>query len=726
MRFLSREIGRDGTTIQQMMQLIIFGIVVFAVTAGVVLVEWTPGQTSVQVGEIAKETFKAPDDATFISDIRTEEQRKKAFDSVENIVKTQDDNVRTEQLTALSKFLADADEIRAENSTETEQIAQLKLAREGLDSAEAESILALSESAWADVKAESVGLVDETMAEPIQSDQVNIAIADLPNQTSSLLTTTQRELATAISTLFITPNVFIDDEATQTKRQQASDAVTPVQIEVKSGQAIVRDGDEVTAVEVEALEKLGLLRSSQDFASRVGSAGLMAILTLALVVYLYLFNRDVWRDRQLVLVGLVVLVPVVLARLVLPDNDLQYMFPVAASAMLLAILMNIQFAAVIAALIALYIGVATTFSFELTLTYYLGALAGAFLIWRAVRTMTFIWSGVGVALAMFGVAICFQIINEQVDALDASRLLLETGVAGALAASITFLSFSILGSLFGITTHLQLQELAHPNQELLLRLAHEAPGTYHHSLLVGNLAASAAVNVGGDPLFARVAALYHDIGKMKHPTFFIENQANLENVHNSLEPSVSSKIIIDHVPDGVKMARKARLPRQIIDVIAQHHGTTRTEYFYRQALANGDDPDEADYRYAGPKPQTRETAIIMLSDSVESAVRSMAQSNRLFAPVEGQGRDAETNQLVSVVDSVIQSKIDDGQLDECPLTFNDIQKIKATFVQILEGIYHPRIEYPAEVKPGTTESQRALHQSSTEEFDSTPATSASD
>jgi putative nucleotidyltransferase with HDIG domain len=228
---------------------------------------------------------------------------------------------------------------------------------------------------------------------------------------------------------------------------------------------------------------------------------------------------------------------------------------------------------------------------------------------------------------------------------------------------------------------------------LLYRLAREAPGTYHHSIVVSNLAETGVELVGGDPLFARVAVLYHDIGKIVRPTFFVENQANRENPHDLLDPRTSAVVIIDHVLDGVRLAKRAHLPRPIVDIIEQHHGTTLIRYFYGKAVELGEPATESEFRYPGPKPQTKEAGVIMLADSVEAAVRSMAQSGSLFAPANGKS-EAAADVLDSVVRRVIQERVDDGQFDECDLTMRDIESIRRSFVQMLEGIYHPRIEYP--------------------------------
>jgi cyclic-di-AMP phosphodiesterase PgpH len=198
--------------------------------------------------------------------------------------------------------------------------------------------------------------------------------------------------------------------------------------------------------------------------------------------------------------------------------------------------------------------------------------------------------------------------------------------------------------------------------------------------------------VGGDPLFTRVAVLYHDIGKIVRPTFFIENQANLENPHELLDPRVSARVIVDHVTDGTRLAKKARLPQPMIDVIAQHHGTSLIRYFYAKTIESGEEASEEEFRYPGPKPQTNEAGVIMMADSVEAAVRATAMAGRLASAKESQREGTET--LASVVNRVIQERLDDGQLSECDVTLREVDLIRRTFVQILEGIYHPRVEYP--------------------------------
>ncbi|OPZ70969.1 MAG: hypothetical protein BWY80_01413 [Firmicutes bacterium ADurb.Bin456] len=266
-------------------------------------------------------------------------------------------------------------------------------------------------------------------------------------------------------------------------------------------------------------------------------------------------------------------------------------------------------------------------------------------------------------------------------------LLISTSLAlgitsGILSSILTNGSLPFLEHTFQITSPVRLLELSHPNNVLLKRLLTEAPGTYHHSIIVGNLAESAADAVGGESLLVRVGAYYHDIGKIKRPYFFIENQMTSDNPHDKIAPSLSTLILTSHVKDGVELAREHRLPQGIIDIIEQHHGSGLVSYFYHKALESDrtETVTEEEFRYEGPKPQTKEAALVMLADSVEAAVRSL--QNRTAGRVEG------------LVRKIIKDKLNDGQLDECDLTLKDLDIIAAAFVRVLTGIFHSRIEYP--------------------------------
>lgn len=675
-------------------RLSLFTAVLIALSVSSVAIDWGAGEIVVREGDAADQTIKAPETVTFDSELRTQEKRQAAHDDPANIALVNDESVRPEQVAAVDTFLGRVDELRSDNRMSDEaKVAAVHDLLDGLSDEDVMDILNLSDTAWQRVRSETRRLVDVTLANRLQPDDVARTKEELSRRVSALLSADEQPLAAAIARPFIRANVFVDEEQTQRNRDAAAEAVEPVTVQLLSGQAIIRDGDIVTAYDIEKLEHIGLLTQGTPLAERLGKSGLMVILSLAVAIYLYRFQHQIWQGRQLLLMTIVVLGPILMARLVLPHDEIQYMFPVAASAMLLAVLLDFQIALAFSALLALYLGVIADLSFELVFVYFLASVAGSFVIWRAERTITFVWAGLAVCVATFAVAICFTAANDALESGAGAELLVESVVNGALSASLTFLSFSLLGSVFGIITHLQLLELAHPNQPLLYRLAREAPGTYHHSIVVSNLAESGVEIVGGDPLFARVAVLYHDIGKIVRPTFFIENQANLENPHDLLDARVSARVIIDHVVDGARLAKKARLPQPMTDIIVQHHGTSLIRYFYAKAVEAGEDVTEEEFRYPGPKPQTKEAGVVMLADSIEATVRAAAVGGRLANSKDPQREGAET--LNGIVDRIIAERLDDGQLNECDLTLREIELIRRTFVQILEGIYHPRVEYPS-------------------------------
>jgi cyclic-di-AMP phosphodiesterase PgpH len=684
--------------------LALFGSAIVAAGAASVYATWATDSVVLQEGEIADRTYRSPRTETFVSEIRTGERREEAYSDSRNIVLREDPNVARNQVGELSSALESVEDVRGDASlTEDEAIEQVRSVAEGLSDAQADSLLELSSGEWSRVRTESVRLVEDVFSEEISNEDVAGVRDGMAQRADPQLSASERNLAVALARPYVRANVEVDEEATTEAREEAAADVEPVMLTVQAGQVIVREGDPVTRYHIEQLEHFGLLSPEQTWDQFAGVVGLLGLVTLAMVLYLGKFAPDICRSRQLLLVGLVVGVPIVAGRFVLVNEDLLYMFPAAAAIMLLAILIDFHVAVVIGGFVGLYLGIVSGSSFEIAFVTILASVAGAAVIWRAERTMTFLVAGLAVMATTFIAASLFHLMAGDLDMPRVGSLLVSSAVNGALSSSLTFLFFSLLGTLFGITTHLQLLELAHPNQPLLYRLTREAPGTYHHSIVVSNLAESAAERVGGDPLFARVAVMYHDIGKLMRPTFFIENQANRSNIHDSLDPRSSAQIILDHVADGVRMARKARVPKPIVDVIEQHHGTSLVKYFYNQALNAGEDVDEAEFRYPGPKPQTKEAGIILLADGVEATVRSMSQSGSLYeeAVDEEAGGTVRQSKLDGIVEGIIRDRIEDGQLDECDLTIKQIEEIRQIFVSILEGVYHPRIEYPAATRRKT-------------------------
>jgi putative nucleotidyltransferase with HDIG domain len=434
-----------------------------------------------------------------------------------------------------------------------------------------------------------------------------------------------------------------------------------------------------------------------------------------LLAWIWRFRAQLWhRNNAIVLIGLIVVGTTLILKLTAGRPGLAFIVPTAATGMLLAILLDAGVAAIVTGLIAAIAAALNTGPLapnpnptELMAFIFFGGMAGIIAIRRGDRFQVFVRAGLTVAIvnvlvvAMFGF-LGFHDARGVIELMGASIL----SAAGSAVAAVG--TFAVLGSVFGILTVFQLLELANPSQPLLRRLLVETPGTYHHSLMVGNLGERAAEAIGADPLLVRVAAYYHDVGKLANPLAFIENQSGGENIHDQLDPETSAQILKAHTADGIDIAYKARLPKPLIAFIPQHHGTAIMSYFYARAKGLAAEPfggprtaegakaaagvDERKFRHSGPKPQSREAALIMLADGVEASVRSLSS------------RDEPA--IRAMVTRIIDERLADGQFDECDLTLRDVEKIKEAFVQQLLGMYHQRIAYPQN-KVVEIESRRA-------------------
>ena len=341
----------DGEPLSAIARLILFTLALMILSVASVAIDWGSGSIVVEEGEAADQTIKAPETVTFESTLRTRENRNAAFNSPDSIAYVNDTSVRPEQVAAIDSFLSRVEELRSDNRMNDDaKVAAVHGMLDGLSDEDANQLLSLSDSEWQRVRAESRRLVDVTLANRLQVEDVARTKDELGNRVSALLSTNEQPLAAAIARPFLRANVFVDEQQTLRNREAAADAVEPVTVQLLAGQAIIRDGDIVTAYDVEKLQQLGLLTKGQSLSSRFGKSGLMVILTLALVLYLFRFHRSIWEGRQLLMMTIVVLGPIMMGRLVLPHEEIQYMFPVAASAMLLAVLLDFQIALAVSAL----------------------------------------------------------------------------------------------------------------------------------------------------------------------------------------------------------------------------------------------------------------------------------------------------------------------------------------------------------------------------------------
>ncbi len=478
---------------------------------------------------------------------------------------------------------------------------------------------------------------------------------------------------------------------------------------------VAEKGQTVTQAALDRIQSAGLLDNRIDVGD-VAAAVIVAVTAAALLgLYVYLFQpREVTNPPRLFMVGLLLVLWVAAAKvflsLALPDGDrlyLSYMLPIAAAPMLIAALLDAGLAVAVAALLALLASFAGFYmpdaraaaftgpleALQMATAFLLGGLTGIYAIRRAERVNQYAMAGVSVGLVTLAVLFSFWLLTPGREAPDLAWMLAAAALGGIGCAVITVGATVVLGVIFGVTTRMQLMELAQLSHPLLRELQEKAPGTFHHSVIVGNLAERAADLTGADPLLVRVGCYFHDIGKITKPGYYIENQMESGNPHDRLDAAASARLVADHVRAGMDLTARYRVPAPVRAFIPQHHGTRLVTYFYRKASAHDPDVDPEKFRYPGPKPQSKETAIVMLADSVEAVVRA--------------SKDRSYEKIDELVDSVIGERVAEGQLDECDLTLRDLRTIAESFKATLRGIYHPRIEYPA---PTRAELQTAASQ----------------
>lgn len=502
-------------------------------------------------------------------------------------------------------------------------------------------------------------------------------------------------LATFTQSL-VAPNTFVNQQDTAARRRAAAARVPLVKI--LKGEQVLQQGQVVTAGDINVLRQVGLLDQGLNLGPIVGSLVFAAVLVGLNAGYLWIFHRKTLETKPVAIItGLVLVVALAAADILAVWPALGYLI-VPTAAMMLTTLLDAGMGLVMAGVLSVAIAVLTGADLNAALVAFFGGVAGVFGVSRLSRRYDIMGAGVLVG----GVNLLALVALDIMESVSLTQAPVWQGLAwglvdGILSAIIVTVTMPILEGLFGVVTAIKLIELSNPNQPLLRKLSFEAPGTFSHSMWVGALAEAAAEAVGGNSLLARVGAYYHDIGKAKRPYFFIDNQFGGENPHDKLSPSLSALIIASHVRDGVELAKEYRIPEAIIHFIREHHGTTLIRYFYHKAqtVDTGDGVIEEDFRYDGPKPQTKETAIVMLADASEATARTLKS---VTAPA-----------IEDVVRRVIQDRLQDGQLDESNLTLKELDVVARTFTRILIGMFHQRIEYPEQVLKEMERSRKRGH-----------------
>ncbi|MEA2610320.1 MAG: cyclic-di-AMP phosphodiesterase PgpH [Chloroflexota bacterium] len=638
------------------------------------------------VGQLASRDIVAPRAIEFESRILTDAARAAASAAVPPQYSYASENAITiaaAQQRAFDARVARADATFSAALSPANRRTLLEISIPNLSETAKKTLVGLDVARWAAVRTEAARILDATLRTELRDTEVENTRTRLSSLMAGGLDESERMLAAELISPLLVPNSSFSDQLTNTARAKAAEGVTPTRVTIRQGEVIVRNGSPLAATDIEKIDALGMRETVVDVASFAGWVLLALLLVGTLLAWIWRFRPALWhRDNVLVLIGLLVVGATLALKITAGRPTLPFFLPTAAIAMLLAILLDAPIATMVIAIIAVIGGAVNNNSLELATYIFLGGMAGVVTVRRGDRLQVFVQAALAVFVASALVVSVFSLLGTR-DLRGVLELWFGAGASAAGSGIAAVGTFAVLGSVFGILTVFQLLELANPSQPLLRRLLVETPGTYHHSLMVGNLAERAAEAIGADPLVTRVAAYYHDVGKLANPLAFIENQAGGENIHDQLDPEVSAQILKQHVVDGIDLAYKSRLPKALIAFIPQHHGTAIMSYFYARAkeLAGpGVVVDERKFRHAGPKPQSREAALLMLADGVEASVRSLAS------------RDEAA--IRAMVSRIIEERIADGQFDECDLTLRDLERIREAFVGQLLGMYHTRIAYP--------------------------------
>lgn len=673
-----------------------FGLIGTVVALSISTIE-NQSTLALESGDVAGQDVLAPHELGYESSVLTDQAKAAAEQSVADIYDPPNSAIARLQLEKLSASLDFISAVRSDEfSTPDERLQELMAMKDLLlDQKEAQTLLNFSPSRWEAVRLEALAVLEQVMRGEIREDRVEDASRGVRTLISFGLAEEQAQVVEEFVTTFVAANALFNADDTAAARQEARDSVAPVTRSFAPGQTIIALGDPVSALDVEALEAFDLIKPPNRFQDLASLSLLVLVLGSAIALFAYRIHPEMLQNMRISWVTsfLFVITSLGLGYAVSGQGVLPYFFPAATLPMLLAILVGPGMGVISAMALGALAGYLGVRGLEISLYFMLSGALGALAIGRAERLGVFAWSGVVASLAAVAVVLIFRIPDPAADTFEKAQVMGGALITGLLSAGLAFGVLLIIGSALRITTNIQLIELSRPDHPLLQLLLRTAPGTYQHSLQVANLAEQAARAIDGNGMLTRVGCLYHDVGKTERPQFFIENQLSGQNIHEQMDPATSASMIIAHVTDGQELARKHRLPSVVANFILEHHGTMRTEYQYRLALkAAGDDSDKVDPRdftYPGPRPRSKETAILMLADGVEAKIRAEMPED-----------EASLDEAVAWV---IEDRLAKKQLARTDLTLKNLDTIRRSFVKTLRSIYHPRIRYPEAPEADATE-----------------------
>lgn len=645
----------------------------------------TPKRYKLNEGDIATVDIKAPRD--IIDEEATKLKEQEVTAKVEKKF-TLKNEIKIEASDNVKGFFDKLINLKSNNIDEKSKIAELKkIDTINLSDSEYKELLDLSVDKDTELQWIALTAIDKAYENQIEEDSK--AIADAKSIVDEYLS--RQGLESNIEVILreicesqVKANYFFDQSKTDEAIKEALKGVSKVMI--KKNQIIVKEGEPITQKQINILTELGLIGEdiSKDYIYTYIIL-FFYVLFVLILQYIYMKNENnkILNNTKLVfLILLLNLLSLIIARVFTLVSV--FLIPIACTPILMTVFLGSKISIIINSFNLLFIGIIIGFDPQIILMAIVANIISSLTLKKVNQRNDILYSTAYLAVSSAIIVLSSGILLSN----NIKRILIDVALAtgGAFISGILAMGLlPFLESSFNLVTNMKLLELSNPNNLLLKRLLMEAPGTYHHSIMVANLAEVAAEEVGANPMLVRVGAYYHDIGKIKRPFFFGENQLGGANPHDKISPALSTTIIISHVKDGLELAKEYDVPTIVTDMIAQHHGTTLVKYFYYTLKNNSENPDlikEDDFRYPGPKPQTKEAAIIMMADSVEAAVRSI--------------QEPTLDKIEAMVNNIIKDKLNSNQLNECDLTFKDLEVIKACFLKVLKGIYHHRIEYPTE------------------------------
>ncbi len=661
----------------------------------------------VQIGQVAPQEITAPFSITFESKVLTDQARKEAAAVVEPVFLPANPSIAKAQLETLNNALYFFTSVRNDKySTEPQKFNDMRTATDLVLTDEAyEAILTLTEEEWQAITTEANRVLEVVLRESIRNDQIGRTRSNLPAIIDFGFKSDQTQLITLIVSPLIVPTSLFSEEQTQQAREVARNSVEPITRQIMAGEVLVRRGQVIKVGDLESLNVFGLGEPEDRNDLLITSGILVMLCGLICALYYKRMQRVeiLTETRTIILVAAFFLVFLGLARFLVVDRTIiPWLFPMAAFGLTIAIVLRLETGLLFSLLLAILTVFDHPRDMELALFYIVPTFAGIFVIGRARRIGSFLGAGAVVSLVGIAMVLIFRIGDSFTDWLGLISLIASALLNGIASGTLTILFEYIFSFVLDVPTALQLMDISRPDHPLMQHVLQTMPGSYQHSLQVSNLAEQAAEAIGADRLLVRVGALYHDVGKSENPGFFIENQVR-GNVdpHDDISPEVAAATIIKHVTDGVALAKRYRLPSRVTDFIREHHGTMITRYQYGKARAAAENPDEVDpelFRYPGPAPRSKETAILMLADGTEA--RSRAETART------------DDEIRDVINSVVNACKDAGQFDNTDLTLKDLSTIRESFFQTLQRSYHPRIQYP-EIRRGKTEPVNIVSQTQT-------------